>query len=96
MEGYGTVTDVTVEWTDPDNCDFQYDVGLYDNQDSLNRWFGTHPAPATTIVSVEPSILWDTIPTSDLVARVSCEPLFEPELKLVGEATLQSGLPNSQ
>ena len=90
---YGTATDVTVEWTDPDNCNFLYHVGLYDSQGNLNRRFGDYPAPATTSLSVETSILWDTIPTTDLVARVSCEPLFEPELRLVGEASLQSGLP---
>ena len=92
-ESYGTVTNVTVAWSDPDNCDFEYRVGLYDGQDNLSRDFGRHPAPSTTTVTVETSLPWDAMPNSDLVARVSCEHLFAPDLRLVGEAELRSGLP---
>ena len=35
------------------------------------------------------------MPASGLVARVSCELLFETELRLIGEAYLQSDLRNS-
>ena len=92
-ESYGTVTTVTVNWTDPGNCDFQYHVALYDSQGNVNRGFGAHPAPDTTGITVETSLPWDAMPNSDLVARVSCEPLFETVLRLVGEADLRSGLP---
>ena len=93
-ESYGTVTTVTVNWTDPGNCDFQYHVALYDSQNTPERNFGRHPAPDTTSLTVETSLFWDTMPNSDLVARVSCEPLFETVLRLVGEAEpLRSGLP---
>ena len=92
-ESYGIVTTVTLQWTDPNNCDFQYHIALYNNQDTPERNFGRHPAPDTTSLTVETSLFWDTMPNSDLVARVSCEPLFETELRLVGEAELRSGLP---
>ena len=92
-ESYGTVTTVTIQWTDQDNCDFQYHIALYNSKDNVSRRFGSHPAPDTTSVIVETSFLWDAMPNSDLVARGSCEPLFETELRLVGEAELRSGLP---
>ena len=94
-ELYGTATTITVNWTDPDNCDFEYRVGLYDSQDNLTRNFGRHAAPATTSLSVETSLSWDAMPTTDLAARVYCEPLFTTQLRLIGVATLQSGLPGS-
>ena len=36
-ESYGTVTTVTVGWTDTMSCDFEYLVGLYDDQVDVNE-----------------------------------------------------------
>ncbi len=92
-ESFGTVTTVTVGWTDTMSCDFEYLVGLYDDQGNVSRDFGRHPAPGTRTVTVETSLRWDSIGISGLTVRVSCESLFGTGLRVVGEVSLASGLP---
>ena len=93
---YLTHTDMTITWTDPGTCASRYLVGLYDNIGSrIFRNLGFHPAPETTTVSVNTGLRWDDIPTFDWWAQVTCAPPDGSEWRVVGRASLQSGLPAS-
>ena len=45
--GSTTYTNMAMEWTDPESCDGEYLVGLF-NGDSVITFLGFHPAPETT------------------------------------------------
>ena len=95
QEPYFTYTDMTVEWTDPSGCAGSYYVGIFNNAESVERDLGYHPAPATTSLSAEPSLYWDDIPNLDWFVRVRCHPSDNSGLTIVGQASLQSGLPST-
>ena len=95
QEPYFTYTDMTVEWTDPSGCAGSYYVGIFNNAESVERDLGYHPAPATTSLSAEPSLYWDDIPNLDWFVRVRCHPSDNSGLTIVGQASLQSGLPGT-
>ena len=90
-EQYSTGTDITIEWTDSDACGGQYFVGVYDNEELevVVRVLGYHPAPATTTLSADLGLPWDSISSYDWWVGVICA----SEWTLVGKASLQSGLP---
>ena len=94
-EEYLTYTDITIEWSDPDGCDSRYLVGVYTSANYLVNDLGFHPAPATTTLSVETNLGWDYIASSDWWARVTCAPDDGSEWRVVGEVSLQSGLPGA-
>ena len=92
-EPYSTYTDMTVEWTDPSGCVGRYYVGIFNSEESVERNLGYHPAPATTSLSPNPRLLWDNIPNLDWFVRVRCHPSDYSGMTIVGQASLQSGLP---
>ena len=91
-EQYSTGTDITIEWTDSDACGGEYFVGVYDNEELevVFRFLGFHPAPATTTLSADLGLPWDSISSYDWWVGVTCT----SEWTLVGKASLQSGLPS--
>ena len=91
-EQYSTGTDITIEWTDSDACGGQYFVAVYDNEELevVYRFLGFHPAPATTTLSADLGLPWDSISSYDWWVGVICT----SEWTLVGKASLQSGLPS--
>ena len=89
-----TYTDITIEWSDPDGCDSHYFVGLC-RDETVMRNLGFHPAPATTTLSRELRLPWDRIPSYDRSARVTCAPSDGSGWTVVGEVSLQSGLPSA-
>ena len=91
-EQYSTGTDITIEWTDSDACGSEYFVGVYDNEELevVVRVLGFHPAPATTTLSADLGLPWDSISSNDWWVGVTCT----SEWTLVGKASLQSGLPS--
>ena len=91
-EQHSTGTDITIEWTDSDACGGQYFVGVYDNEELevVVRVLGYHPAPATTKLSADLGLPWDSISSYDWWVGVICT----SEWTLVGKASLQSGLPS--
>ncbi len=94
---YYTHTDITVTWTDPDSCQGRYFVGVSTSSGSIIRILGFHPAPATTTVTADLSLNWDTVPNFDWTVGVWCYP-SDPSMnsRMVGEVPLQSGLPSGQ
>ena len=94
QEQYFTWTDMTVEWTGATGCVGRYLVGLYDSNETIVRNLGYHPAPGTTRLTADPSVNWDAIPSLDWTVRVTCAPSGGNWI-VVGEATLQSGLPST-
>ncbi len=90
---YDTWTDMTVEWTDVGECEGRYLVGVLDRSKTMVRNLGFHPAPATTSLEADPSVYWDDIPSLDWTVRVTCAPTAG-SWTVVGEASLQSGLPS--
>ena len=92
-EQYFTYTDMTVEWTDTLGCDSRYLVGLYSNE-TIVRNLGFHPAPGTTSLDADPQVYWDDIPDLDWTVRVTCAPDDGSGWTVVGETSLQSGLPS--
>ena len=90
-----TYADILIEWSDPDQCDSRYLVGLYRGE-SVVRFLGFHPAPETTSFSEDSQMAWNSIPSSDWQARVTCAPSDgSEEWRVLGEASLQSGLPST-
>ena len=91
-EQHSTGTDITIEWTDSDACGGQYFVGVYDNEELavVVRVLGFHPAPATTKLSADLGLPWDSISSYDWWVGVTCT----SEWTSVGKASLQSGLPS--
>ena len=89
-----TFTDMTIEWNDPNACTGRYLVALYNSSEVIYRNFGFHPAPATTSISPDPQLLWDTVPSFDGFVRVSCYNSGGEGTTVVGQASLQSGLPS--
>ena len=94
-EQYFTETDMTVEWTDVGGCDSKYLVGLYDSKETIVRNLGLHPAPATTTLDADPILYWEDIPGLDWFVRVTCAPSDGSGWTVVGEVSLQSGLPST-
>ena len=92
-ERLGPYTDISIEWTDPDRCEGRYFVGLFRSNEVVYRDFGYHPAPATTSLEVETGLSWERVQTFGGFVRVSCHP--GSGSWVVGQATLQSGLPST-
>ena len=90
-----TYADILIEWFDPDQCDSRYLVGLYRGESVV--WFlGFHPAPETTSFSEDTQLAWNSIPNYDWRARVTRAPSGgSEEWRVLGEASLQSGLPST-
>ena len=86
-------TDITIEWVDPDGCDSQYFVGVYNNEELVRaeRPLGLHPAPATTSVTASLGLDWDRVPDYDWWAGVSCT--STSGWTVLAKASIQSGLP---
>ena len=91
-ERFSTETDMTVDWTDPDSCDGNYFVALYDTNGTVARHLGNHPAPQTTTLSVELPVAWEDVPNDQRSVRVTCTPT-DGDWRIVGETPLRSGLP---
>ena len=93
-EQHSTGTDITIEWTDPDACDSQYFVGVYNNEElyRVERILGFHPAPATTTLNADLNLSWDSVPSHDWWVGVNCA--SSSGWRVVGKASLQSGLRN--
>ena len=91
---YVTYTDMTVEWTDAGACDSRYFVGVYTSSATVIRNLGFHPAPETTTLEADLHLLWEDVPRHDWFVRVTCAPPDGSGWTVVGEATLQSGLPS--
>ena len=89
-----TYTDILIEWSDPGACDSRYLVGLYRGENVV-RFLGFHPAPETTTLSEDSHTAWDSIPNLNWRARVTCAPSDGSEWRVLGEASLQSGLPST-
>ena len=66
---------------------------MIDSESNLTGNLGFHPAPQTTTLSADPSLSWDDIPYLDWFVRVRCHPSDNSGLTIVGQASLQSGLP---
>ena len=94
VEGRFTYTDMTIEWNDPNACNGRYLVALFNSSEVIYRNFGFHPAPTTTSLSTDPQMLWDTVPSFDGFVRVSCHRSDGAGVTVVGQASLQSGLPS--
>ena len=89
-----TYTDLSVGWNDPGECAGNYFVAVYrSNRTTVIVNLGVHPAPETTMLSANTSILWNTIPNHDWWVKVSCTPTTGNWTE-IGEASLQSGLPS--
>ena len=69
---------------------------MIDSESNLTGNLGFHPAPQTTTLSPNPRLLWDNIPNLDWIVRVRCHPSDYSGLTIVGQASLQSGLPSTQ
>ena len=85
---YSTDTDMTVEWTDPNECVGSYFVGIFNSEETVVRNLGFHPAPATTSLRADPSLSWDNIPNLDWFVRVRCDPSDGSGWTIVGQASL--------
>ena len=90
-----TYTDIAVEWTDPGACIGDYFVAMYNSGGAVYKNLGSHPAPATTSVNAELGLRWDDISSYELTVRVDCSPSDGTGWRILGEVTLQSGLPSS-
>ena len=94
QEPYFTYTDMTVEWTDPSGCAGSYYVGIFNSQQTVVNNLGYHPAPATTSLSQNLGRSWDDIPNLDWFVKVRCHS-SSSRMTIVGQASLQSGLPST-
>ena len=90
-----TYTDIAVEWTDPGACIGDYFAAMYNSGGAVYKNLGSHPAPATTSVNAELGLRWDDISSYELTVRVDCSPSDGTGWRILGEVTLQSGLPSS-
>ena len=93
-ERHGTYTNMTVQWNDPGGCVGRYYVGIFNNAESVVRNLGYHPAPATTSLSQNLGRSWDDIPNLDWFVKVRCHS-SSSRMTIVGQASLQSGLPST-
>lgn len=93
-ERFATYTDMSIEWTDPDRCEGRYLVALFRSNEVIYRNFGFHPAPATMSLDPDPQLLWDSVQSFEGFVRVSCHATGGSEPWVVGQATVQSGLPS--
>ncbi len=91
-DGNVTRTDLTIEWTDPGNCDGNYFVGLYNSDGVVLRNLGHHSASETSMLQVELPTPWEDIPNDERSVRVTCAP-NAGNWRIVGEVPLRSGLP---
>ena len=94
-ERHGTYTNMTAQWNDPSGCVGRYYVGIFNSQQTVVNNLGYHPAPATTSLSENLGRSWDDIPNLDWFVRVRCHPSDNSGLTIVGQASLQSGLPGT-
>ena len=94
-ERYGTYTNLAVEWYDPSGCAGRYYVGIFNSQETVVNNLGYHPAPQTTSLSQNLGRSWDDIPNLDWFVRVRCHPSHTSDYTVVGQASLQSGLPST-
>ena len=69
---------------------------MIDSESNLTGNLGFHPAPQTTTLSENLGRSWDDIPNLDWFVRVRCHPSDNLGLTIVGQASLQSGLPSTQ
>ena len=68
---------------------------MIDSESNLTGNLGFHPAPATTSLSENLGRSWDDIPNLDWFVKVRCHPSDNSGLTIVGQASLQSGLPGT-
>ena len=93
---YVTYTDITVAWTDSPSCQGSYFVAVFDSSASAVRILGFHSAPATTTLTADLGLNWDTVPNFDWTVGVRCDPSdYSINSWMVGEVALQSGLPTT-
>ena len=93
---YVTYTDITVAWTDSPSCQGSYFVAVFDSSASAIRILGFHSAPATTTLTADLGLNWDTVPNFDWTVGVRCDPSdYSINSWMVGEVALQSGLPTT-
>ena len=93
-ERHGTYTNMTVQWNDPGGCVGRYYVGIFNSQQTVVNNLGYHPAPATTSLSQNLGRSWDDIPNLDWFVKVRCHS-SSSRMTIVGQASLQSGLPGT-
>ncbi len=94
---FSTGTEITIEWSAPDDCAAsQYFVGVYNNEElyRAERPLGLHPAPATTTISADLGLSWDRVPDYDWWVGVTCA--SSSGWTVFGKAPLQSGLPRPE
>ena len=94
-EQYGTYTNLAVQWNDPSGCVGRYYVGIFNSQETVVNNLGYHPAPATTSLSQNLGRSWDDIPNLDWFVKVRCHASDPSRMTIVGQASLQSGLPST-
>ncbi len=93
---YVTHTDITVDWTDSLSCQGSYFVAVFDSSASAVRILGFPSAPATTTLTADLGLHWDTVPNFDWTVGVRCDPSdYSINSWMVGEVALQSGLPTT-
>ena len=94
-EQHGTYTDMAVEWTDPSGCAGRYFVGIFNGTETVVSSLGYHPAPATTSLTKSLGRLWDDIANLNWFVKVRCHASAPSRMTIVGQASLQSGLPST-
>ena len=94
-ERHGTYTNMTAQWNDPSGCVGRYYVGIFNSQQTVVNNLGYHPAPATTSLSQNLGRSWDDIPNLDWFVKVRCHSQHFEDYTIVGQASLQSGLPST-
>ena len=95
VEGSETYVNLTIEWNDPQPCDGQYMVALYSSSDYLVTFMGFHPAPATTSLSSESYMWWDSRFFPDRWAGVSCDPSDWSGRRELGRVSLRAAHPDN-
>ena len=95
VEGSETYVNLTIEWNDPQPCDGQYMVALYSSSDYLVTFMGFHPAPATTSLSSETYMWWDSRFFPDRWAGVSCDPSDWSGRRELGRVSLRAVHPDN-
>ena len=96
VEGSETYVNLTIEWNDPQPCDGQYMVALYSTSDYLVTFMGFHPAPATTSLSSETYMWWDSRFFPDRWAGVSCDPSDYSGRRELGRVSLRAAHPDNK
>ena len=94
-EQYGTYTNLAVQWNDPSGCVGRYYVGIFNSQETVVNNLGYHPAPQTTTLSENLGRSWASTPPLDWFVKVRCHPSDPSRMTIVGQASLQSGLPST-